>query len=403
MLTLADVERAGERIAETVRHTPVDRSRTFSRVTGASVACKLENLQRTGSFKIRGASNRIATLTEAERQAGVVAASAGNHAQGVALAARQAGIDATIVMPVDAPISKIDATRGYDAEVVLDGDDYDAAADRAREIESETGATFVHAFDDEAVMAGQGTLGLEILEDAPDVETVVVPIGGGGLIAGVATAITELAPHVRVIGVQAAGAASVPQSLEAGEIVRRDAVDTIADGIAVRAVGEKPFEVIQRCVDDVVTVDDEAIAKAVALLLERSKLLVEGAGAAPLAALLEGAFEYEDGEEIVLPLCGGNVDLNLLTTVVMRGLVERGRYLRIRTELEDRPGALRGLLDVVAGHHVNIYAIRHDRTAQDLAINATEVVLDLETRGVDHAVEVCDAIEAAGYPLDTIR
>jgi len=403
MLTLAEVERARERIADTVRQTPIDRSRTFSRMTGAAVSCKLETLQRTGSFKIRGAANRIATLTDPERAAGVVAASAGNHAQGVALAARQAGIDATIVMPVDAPISKIDATRGYDAEVVLDGEDYDEAAERAREIEAEIGATFVHAFDDRAVMAGQGTLGLEIVEDVPDVETVVVPIGGGGLISGVATAIEETAPDVRVVGVQAEGASSVARSLKKGEIVASDSANTIADGIAVRAVGEGPFDVIQQRVDEVVTVDDEAIAKAVALLLERSKLLVEGAGAVPLAALLEGTFDYAEGEEIVLPLCGGNIDLNLLTTVIMRGLVERGRYTRIRTELEDRPGALENLLDVVASSHANIFAIRHDRTAQDLAIDATEVEIDLETRGVDHAAALCDAIEAAGYPLEILR
>jgi threonine dehydratase len=403
MLTLADVERARERIADTVRQTPTDRSRTFSRMSGASVTCKLENLQRTGSFKLRGATNRIAQLTDRERAAGVVAASAGNHAQGVALAARQAGVDATIVMPVDAPISKIDATRGYDADVVLEGEDYDGAAERARAIEADTGATFVHAFDDEAVMAGQGTLGLEILEDVPELETIVVPIGGGGLVSGVATAIGERKPGVRVVGVQAEGAASVSQSLEAGEVVRRDSVDTIADGIAVRGVGAAPFEVIAERVDEVVTVDDEAIAKAVALLLERSKLLVEGAGAVPLAALLEGAFEYDDGEEIVLPLCGGNIDLNLLTTVIMRGLVERGRYIRIRTELEDRPGALGDFLDVVSQHHANIFAIRHDRTPQDLAITDTEVEIDLETRGAEHAATLCDAIEAAGYPLDILR
>jgi threonine dehydratase len=372
-------------------------------MTGASVACTLENLQRTGSFKIRGATNRIATLTNAEREAGVVAASAGNHAQGVALAARQAGIDATIVMPVDAPISKIDATRGYGAAVVLDGEDYHEAAARARDIEAETGATFVHAFDDTAVMAGQGTLGLEIVEDCPDVETVVVPIGGGGLISGVATAIKAIDSSVRIVGVQAEGASSIAQSLEKGEIVERESVDTIADGIAVRTVGEAPFAVIQERVDDVVTVSDDAIAKAVALLLERSKLLVEGAGAAPLAALLEESVDYDDGEEIVLPLCGGNLDLNLLTTVIMRGLVERGRYTRVRTELKDRPGALDDLLDVVAERHANIYAIRHDRTAQDLAVNATEVVLDLETCGVDHVTELVDALEAAGYPVDVLR
>ena len=401
MLEFADVTAARERVAETARQTPLERSRTFSERTGADVRLKLEHLQRTGSFKIRGATNRIALLSEAERDAGVVAASAGNHAQGVALAATQAGVDSTIVMPRHAPISKIDATRSYGAEVVLHGVDYDAAAERAREIEREEGRTYVHAFDDPAVMAGQGTIGLEIAEQCPAVETVVVPIGGGGLIAGVATAITELT-DARVVGVQAAGAASAAESLERGEVVERDSVDTIADGIATRKIGESTFEVLRERVDEVVTVSDPEIANALTSLLERSKTLVEGAGAVALAAVSEERFAYDDGETIVPALCGGNIDLNVLTTVITRGLVERGRFLRIKTVLKDRPGALEELVGLLTEHRTNIYAIEHDRASKDIAMNAAEVELDLETRGHDHVATLLDALDAAGYEVDVM-
>ena len=328
-------------------------------------------------------------------------ASAGNHAQGVALAASRAGVDATIVMPEYAPISKIQATDAYGGDVVLHGVDYDAAAERAHEIERQEGLTYVHAFDDPAVMAGQGTLGLEIVEQCPGVDTVVVPIGGGGLIAGVATAVKGRT-DARVVGVQAEGASSVAESLRKGSVVERDAVDTIADGIATRKVGELTFDVIERRVDEVVTVSDAEIANAVTALLERSKTLVEGAGAVPLAAILEERFDYEDGETIVPALCGGNIDLNVLTNVVRRGLVERGRFLRVRTVLKDRPGALQELVDLLADTRTNIYAIEHDRASKDIAVNAAEVELDLETRGHEHVLELLDAIEAAGYEVEVL-
>ncbi len=401
MIELADVVAARDRVAETVRETPLERSRTFSERTGADVRLKMEHLQRTGAFKIRGATNKIALLGEKEREAGVVAASAGNHAQGVALAATKAGVDSTIVMPEHAPISKIDATRSYGAEVVLHGIDYAAAAERAHEIEREENRTYVHAFDDPAVMAGQGTIGLEIADQCPDVETVVVPIGGGGLIAGIATAITELT-DARVIGVQAAGAASAAESLERGELVERDSVDTIADGIATRKIGEQTFEVIRERVDEVVTVTDPEIANALTSLLERSKTLVEGAGAVALAAVIEERFEYDDGETIVPALCGGNIDLNVLTTVITRGLVERGRFLRIKTVLKDRPGALEELVDVLTEYRTNIYAIEHDRASKDIAMNAAEVELDLETRGHEHVAALLEALESSGYEVEVI-
>ena len=401
MLELADVRAARDRVAQTARVTPLEYSHTFSAWSGAEVHLKLENFQRTGSFKIRGATNRIAALSEAERADGVVTASAGNHAQGVALAASRAGVDATIVMPEYAPIAKIKATRAYGGDVVLNGVDYAAAAERAREIERATGATYVHAFEDRDVMAGQGTIGLEIVEQCPDVDTVVVGVGGGGLISGIATAVTA-ETDARVVGVQAEGASSVAESLEKGRIVERDAVDTIADGIATRRMGERPFEVVRKRVDEVVTVTDAEIANAVTALLERSKTLVEGAGAVPLAAVLEERFAYEDGETIVPALCGGNIDLNVLTNVIRRGLVERGRFLRVRTVLKDRPGALEDLVDLLAAYRTNIYAIEHDRASKDIAVNAAEVELDLETRGDDHVRELLDALEDNGYEVEVL-
>lgn len=402
MLTREDVLAARDRVTETARHTPLERSYSLSAMTGADVKPKYETVQRTGSFKIRGATNRIATLSDDQQAAGVVAASAGNHAQGVALAASRMGVDSTIVMPERAPVAKVKATRSYGGKVVLHGEDYDAAAERAHEIADEEDRTYVPAFDDEMVMAGQGTLGLEVAADCPDVDTVVVSVGGGGLISGVATALKGWNDDVRVIGVQAEGAASLPQSLAAGEIVERDGVETIADGIATRKVGERPFEVIQDRVDEVVTVPDTAIAVAVTTLLERTKTLVEGAGAVPVAALLEGAFEYEEGETIVPVLSGGNIDLNVLTTVIMRGLIETGRYLRIRTVLEDRPGALEELVEVISEERGNIYAIEHDRASRDIAMDDTVVDLDIETRGPEHVEALLDALRGSGYEVDVL-
>ncbi|CCQ33644.1 threonine ammonia-lyase [Halorhabdus tiamatea] len=402
MLSREDVLAARDRVAETARHTPLERSYSLSAMTGADIRPKYETVQRTGSFKIRGATNRIATLTDDQQAAGVVAASAGNHAQGVALAASRMGVDSTIVMPERAPVSKVKATRSYGGNVVLHGEDYDVAAERAHEIAAAEDRTYVPAFDDEMVMAGQGTLGLEIAADCPDVDTVVVSVGGGGLIAGVATALKGWDDDVRVIGVQAEGAASLPQSLAAGEIVEREGVETIADGIATRKVGERPFDVIRERVDEVVTVPDTAIAVAVTTLLERTKTLVEGAGAVPVAALLEGAFDYAEDETIVPVLSGGNIDLNVLTTVVMRGLIETGRYLRIRTVLEDRPGALEELVEVISEERGNIYTIEHDRASRDIAMDDTVVDLDIETRGPEHVETLLEALRGSGYAVDVL-
>ncbi|MES3161824.1 MAG: threonine ammonia-lyase [Halorubrum sp.] len=402
MLTLSAIRDARERVDEVARTTPLERSRTFSEMTGADVHLKLENLQRTGAFKIRGATNRIATLPDVDREAGVVTASAGNHAQGVALAAQRAGVDATVVMPRFAPVSKVKATRGYGANVRLEGVDYEEAQAYAHELEREHGLTYVHAFDDPAVMAGQGTLGLEVVDQCPDLDTVVVPIGGGGLIAGVAVAIKEQHPNVRVVGVQAEGAASAPASLEADERRELDSVDTIADGIATRSVGEQPFEVMREYVDEAVVVDDREIALALTLLLERSKTLVEGAGAVSLAAVLSDAFTYGADETIVAALCGGNIDLNRLGTVIRRGLVQMGRYLKITIDLKDRPGELERVASIVARTGANVYAVHHDRTSRDVAVNAAELELELETDDADHAADIVDELQAEGYDVEIL-
>ncbi|QGX94959.1 threonine ammonia-lyase [Haloplanus rallus] len=403
MLTHDDVLDARERVSTVARHTPLEYSYAFSEMTGADVHLKLENFQRTGAFKIRGAMNRIETLSTADQEAGVVTASAGNHAQGVALAATRAGVDSKIVMPEHAPVSKVKATERYGGEVVLHGADYSEAQAEAHRIEEVEGRTYVHAFDDETVMAGQGTIGLEIVEDCPDLDTVIVPIGGGGLISGIATAVKAHDPDVRVIGVQAEGASSAAESIRRGEIYERDAVDTIADGIATRRIGDRTFEVIKERVDEVVTVDDESIAIALTYLLEREKALAEGAGAISLAALLSDAIEYEDGETIVPALCGGNIDLNVLTTVVMRGLVATGRYLRFRTILKDQPGALVALGEIIADHRANITAFHHDRTSRDVAMNDARVELEVETRGPEHVDELLAALRDEGYEVEIVN
>ncbi|MFB6152861.1 MAG: threonine ammonia-lyase [Halodesulfurarchaeum sp.] len=402
MLDPDDVRAARDRIGDAARHTPLQHSRHFSEMAGTRVHLKLENVQRTGSFKIRGATNRIRTLADDEQAEGVITASAGNHAQGVALAAANSGVDATVIMPEGAPISKVNATRNYGATVRLHGEDYTAAQRRAHELAEEMGLTYVHAFDDEMVMAGQGTIGLELLEDLPGLDTVVVPVGGGGLISGIATAIKDRAPEVRVVAVQARGASTVADSLEKGSVQAIDDVDTIADGIATGQVGERPFEVIRERVDEVVTVSDAEIASAVILLLERAKTLVEGAGAVPLAAILEDRFDFDPDEDVVAVLSGGNIDLNLLTTVIMRGLVDRGRYIKINTVVKDKPGSLAELLDVVAEERANIYAIQHDRTSKDIAMNATEVELDLETRGHEHIESLLGRLRNEGFDVDVL-
>jgi threonine dehydratase len=390
--TLADIQAARERIAPLARVTPVYSSETLGRRSGRRVFLKAENLQRTGSFKIRGAVNRIALLSEAERAGGVVTASAGNHGQAVALAAREAGVKATVVMPHDAPMAKVDATRSYGADVVLSGAGFDGAQAAAQDAVAE-GATLVHAFEDEIVVAGQGTLGLELADQVEGVEVLVVPVGGGGLAAGIAIALTELRPKLRIVGVQAAACAPFAGGEPGGF--------TIADGIAVKKPGELTSTVLRERLDDVVTVSDEEIAQAIVLLLERVKLVVEGAGAASVAALLHGRVSGSGGACAVLS--GGNIDASLLIEVARFGLTRAGRFLVLRTRIDDRPGALAKLLGLIAAERMNVIAVEHHREGIDLPVTGTEVELTLATRDEEHCAEVLRRMAEWGYAVERVR
>jgi threonine dehydratase len=382
--TLADIEAARARVSDFARATPVYGSDSLSRRSGRTVWLKAENLQRTGSFKVRGAVNKLATLGETQRAAGVVAASAGNHGQAVAWAARQLGIKVVVFMPQDAPMSKVDATRNYGAETVLAGAGFDEALRAAVTRAEETGATFVHAFEDERVIAGQGTIGIELAEDLPDVGTFLIPIGGGGLAAGIAIALRDLRPGVRLVGVQAGKTAS----------------GTIADGIAVKYPGELTMSILGELLDDVVHVEDEEISEAITLLLERSKLVVEGAGAASVAALITGK-AGGDGEVCAL-LSGGNIDPTLLISVMRRGLTVAGRYLVVRTRIPDRPGALVELLQLVAAERGNVVSVEHHREGMGVHVAETGVELTVVTRNEDHCSDLCRALETRGYALDRV-
>jgi threonine dehydratase len=391
--TVADIEAARARIAGLARQTPVYSSETLGRLSGRAVFLKAENLQRTGSFKIRGAVNKLATLTDDERAAGVVTASAGNHGQAVALAARQAGVVATVFMPQDAPMAKVDATRNYGAEVVLVGEGYDEAHAAADEF-AERGATMVHAFEDDAVIAGQGTLGLELAEQLPDdVETLVVPIGGGGLASGIALALGERRPRLRIVGVQAATCAPYVGIEPTGS--------TIADGIAVKKPGELTRAILADRLDGCLTVTDDEIANAMVLLLERVKLVVEGAGAASVAALVAGKVEGRGRACAVLS--GGNIDASLLIEVARHGLTRSGRFLVVRTRLEDRPGELAKLLGLIAEERVNVLAVEHHREGMDLPVTGTEVELTLATRDEEHCRHVLRLLADWGYDAERLH
>jgi threonine dehydratase len=403
VITLDDIQRAAGIVYDVAVRTPVFGSRHLSARSGADVHLKAENLQRTGSFKIRGAYNRISALSDDERARGVIAASAGNHAQGVALAARLLGVPATICMPADASIAKVEATRGYGAAVELGGETYHEAAEAARELAARTGATPVSAFDDELVIAGQGTLGLELYEQVPGLEIAVVPCGGGGLLSGVALALRALRPEVRIVGVQAAGCAPMVTSVREGRITPVDRVETIADGISVKRPGEITFPIIRDTVDELVTVGDEEIVKAITLLLERHKLLVEGAGAAAAAAVLSGRVERLRGRSVAVVLSGGNIDLPLIQAVVRRGLTVSGRYLVLSTRIPDRPGALLRLLQVLAENRVNIVDIVQHREGLDVFVTDTEVELTVETRDAAHADEVIGLLAARGFATERLR
>lgn len=393
---LEDVRRAAARCGDAVRRTPLLPSITLSNATGGDVRFKAENLQHTGSFKVRGATNRVAELTADERARGVIAASAGNHAQGLAVAARAYGVRATIVMPEHTPIAKVEATRGYGAEVVLEGERYEDAKAACERLAAERGALTVSAYDDPLIIAGQGTVGLEIVDEWPDVETIVVPVGGGGLAAGIGVVAKALRPGVRVVGVQAEAAPGVARSLEAGERLAVPPAPTIAEGVAIAGPGDVTFPLLSRALDDVVLVREDDIAQAMVLLLERSKLVVEGAGATGVAALLCGKVPVE-GRKTAVVLSGGNVDINMLARVVEHGLTQAGRYFNVTVRLDDRPGQLQRLTAVLAAAGANVLWVAHHRFGISLPVGRVQAQLLLEVRNPAHAATVSAAMEAAGF------
>jgi len=409
MLTLNDIQAALRRIRSSIYLSPCALSATFSESTGNEVYLKLDNLQRTGAFKERGALNKLLSLSTEERAQGVIAASAGNHAQGVAYHAGKLGIRAQICMPLTTPLIKVSATRGYGADVVLHGANYDEAYEEALRRSQAERLTFVHAFDDDAVIAGQGTIGLELLEQHPDLEAVVVPIGGGGLIGGIACALKESHSSsnqpsnrkIQVFGAQPSRLPSMKVAVAEGKPVTLAAASTIADGIAVRRAGERTLPMVQKYVDDIVTVEEEEIANAILLLLEREKTLAEGAGAAAIAALVNRKLPLV-GKKVAVLVCGGNIDVTLLSRIIERGLVKDGRLVRLRVHLPDYPGALNRLTSILAQHRANIVETDYDRAYHGVGLGETAIEITMETRGPDHIAEIISALGAAGYTQERV-
>jgi threonine dehydratase len=397
LISLDDVLAARERIRSSVYLSPCNHSQMLSGVTGLDIFLKLENLQMTGSFKERGALNRILALTPEQAVRGVVAASAGNHAQGVAYHATQRGIRAVIVMPLTTPLVKVTATRNFGAEVVLFGANYDEACTEATRLCEAEGMTFIHPFDDPLVMAGQGTIGLELLEQVENLEAVIVPIGGGGLIGGIACAVKESNPKIRVIGVQTGRLPSMKQAIEEHHPVTLEPSTTIADGIAVRRAGDVTFPVVQKYVDEIVTVDEDEIASAILTLLEREKTLAEGAGATALAAALQQRTGLPNGTRTAVLVCGGNIDVTLLSRIIERGLVQDGRMIRLRIHLLDKPGALVDLSTLIASHRINIVDTLYNRAYYGVNLGDTSIDLTMETRGPAQVAELLTALTEAGY------
>ncbi|UPV75757.1 threonine ammonia-lyase [Halorussus limi] len=401
-VTLRDVEAARERFDESVvQRTEIERSRSLSEMTGAAVHLKMEHLQRTGSFKTRGAYNKLQQVASRGGTERVVAASAGNHAQGVALAATETGVDSTIVMPENAPQAKVEATRGYGADVELRGEDFRAAMEYAQSLTEADDTEFVHAYDDPAIVAGQGTIGIEIHEQMPDADTVVVPIGGGGLVGGVSAALAELDPSVRVVGVQAEQAATVPESLDKGIPTSIDSPSTIADGIATGGISELTLGLIEEHVDEVVTVTDDEIARAELILLERAKQLVEAAGASSVAAVLSEDLDVS-GETVVPVLSGGNIDISMLQTVLTQALTERSQLMRLRVRIEDEPGEMTQLSGIIADTGANIRTVRHDRAVDDLRVGEAYLVFQVVTSGTGHAEKIIEEVRDAGYEVERV-
>jgi len=401
MIQLSDIQAALGRIRADIRVSPCPRSETFSALTNNVIFLKMDNQQRTGAFKERGALNKLLTLKDDERARGVIAASAGNHAQGVAYHAGRHGVRARIVMPLPTPLTKVSATRAYGAEVVLHGTNYDEAYEKAVEQSQQDRLTLIHAFDDDAVIAGQGTLGLEILQQHPDIEAIVAPIGGGGLIGGIACAVKETNPAVKIFGVQPSRLPSMKAAVAEGKPVTLNSAKTIADGIAVRRAGERTLPLVQKYVDEIVTVEEEEIANAILLLLEREKTLAEGAGAAAIAAVLNRKISLT-GKRIAVLVCGGNIDVTLLARIIERGLVKDGRLVRLRVHLPDYPGALHRLTGILADHRANIVETAYDRAYHGVNLGDTAIDITMETRGPDHIAELLSALMSAGYTHERI-
>jgi threonine dehydratase len=401
MVDLQKIKAATARIRDSIFVSPFVRSETFSKLTHNSVFFKLENLQMTGSYKERGALNRILQLSEDERKRGVIAASAGNHAQAVAYHSIKRGIKAQICMPLTTPLVKVTATRGYGAEVILVGANYDEACEEALRLCHQQNLTFIHAFNDEDVIAGQGSLGFEMLEQHPAIDVFVVPIGGGGLISGVACAVKETHPKTQIIGVQTSKLPSMKKALEQGKPTTLPAKTTIADGIAVRCAGSLTFPLVKKYVDEIVTVDDEEIANAILLLLEKEKTLTEGAGAVATAALLQHKIPHT-GKNVGILVGGGNIDVSLLSRIIERGLVKDGRLVRLRIHLPDHPGALQRLAAVIATQQANIVETNYDRAYYGVLLGDTAIDITLETRGPEHIAELMTALEAAGYSHERV-
>ncbi len=397
MPTLADIQLARQQIGDVVVRTPLVPALALRDRVPGTLFLKLENLQRTGSFKDRGALNRLLALTPEERARGVVTASAGNHAQAVAYHGARLGIPVQVVMPEHTPLIKIANTRRFGADVHFHGATLDEAITEARRIEREESRILVHAFDDERVIAGQGTIGLELLEQLPDLTTVIVPIGGGGLISGIAIAIKEQRPSVRIFGVEAAAAPSALASRRAGHIVKLESADTLADGIAVKRVGERTFPIIERYVDDIVSVEEDEIAAAVHLLLENEKVLAEGAGAVPLAALIARKLPITANDVTAMVLSGGNIDINMVERIIARGLVSDGRLAMLAVTVPDRPGSLARLTALVAAAGANVLQLSHGRAFADISVRDVEIVMQLETRGPDHVRQIIAELERHGF------
>jgi threonine dehydratase len=403
VIELRDIEQARARLADAVYRSPCAYSETFSRLTGLRTFFKLENLQMTGSFKERGSLNRILQLTPEERSRGVICASAGNHAQGVAYHATRLGAAATVVMPETTPLIKVVCTREYGGQVVLHGADYDAAHAEARRRAAADGLAFVHAFDDPAVIAGQGTIGLELLDQQPDLDAVIVPIGGGGLAAGVACAVKARRPACRVVGVQAAAIASARDAWRAGAPVELPGATTLADGIAVRRTGDHTLPLLRAFVDEIVTVDEEEIAHAILLLLEREKTVAEGAGAVAVAAAVNRKTSLPAGARTALVVSGGNIDVNILARVIERGQTRDDRLIKLEIKLSDSPGSLHRLMGVFAQRRANVLDIAHSRHFRGAGLGETMVIVTLETRGPDHVDDMLAALAAAGYEHERHR